>query len=144
MSTMTNDLKESPTTENGSSNMSYQANAFEAMCDMMDNFNTMIAMNTSSIRQVEEDNIKSTATWNRKFDVLLHQVKILDRRLEDIEHRTKANTRGSTALSHAAGTFVDSTDIMESRLSSIESRVSSIERLLIQSRKRKRSRAERN
>ena len=135
---MTNDLKESPTTENGSSNMSYQANVFEAMCDMMDNFNTMIAMNTSSIRQVEEDNIKSTSTRKMKFDALLHQVKALDQRLEDIEDQTKANARDSTALSHAIGTFVDSTDIMESRLSSIESRVYSIERLLIQSRKRKR------
>ena len=56
----------------------------------------------------------------------------------DTEDQIKASNEDSAELNRAVGTFVDNADILESRLCSIEGRVSSVERLIIRSRKRKR------
>ena len=49
------------------------------------------------------------------------------------------NARDSAGLSRTAGAFVDTVDILESRLGSVESRVSGIERHIIRSSKRRRN-----
>ena len=146
-STMANYFKTSTTTTidvASSSNFSDQANKFAVICEMLGNCNTMIATNILTIRKIEEENAKNTAVLNKKFGELLHRVKNLEQRLGDTEDQTKASNEDSAELNQAVGAFVDTTDILESRLGSIEGRVSSIERIIIRSRKRKLKEADGN
>ena len=137
-STVTNDFKTSTTqTIDIASNFSDQANEFTAICEMLGNYSTMIARNLSTIKTIEEENAKNTAMLNRKIGELVHHVKSLEQRLGDTEDQTKASNEDSAELNRAVGTFVDTADILESHLGSIEGRVSSIEHLIIRSRKRK-------
>ena len=41
-------------------------------CEMLGNFNTIIAINTFFVKKMEEDNVKSTAIFKNKFDALFH------------------------------------------------------------------------
>ena len=65
-------------------------------------------------------------------------------RLGDTKDQTKASNEDSIELNRAIGTFVDTADIIESRLGAIEGRVSIIERIIIRSRKRKLKEADGN
>ena len=137
-STAAYDFKTSTTqTIDIASNFSDEANYFTAICEMLVNCNTMIATNIAYIKKIEEENAKNTAMLDKKFDELVHHAKSLEQRLEDTEDRTNTSNEDSAELNRAVGTFVDSGDILESHLGSIEGRVSSIERLIIRSRKRK-------
>ena len=111
---------------------------------MLGNCKTMIAINISTIKTIEEENAKNTAMLNRKIGELVHHIKSLEQRLGDTEDQTKASNEDSAELNQAVGAFVDTTDILESRLGSIEGRVSSIERIIIRSRKRKLKEADGN
>ena len=115
----------------------------DVICDMLGNYNTMIAANTASIKKLEGDTAESSKAMNEKFDKLLNHVKNIDERLKDIEDKTETHTEQVADLGQAVGAFVDTADILESRLGSIERRVSSIERLLIRSSKGKRKQANR-
>lgn len=127
-----NDFKTATTTTAAAaSSLSYQAGEFAVTSKMSGKYNSMIATNASTIKKIEEKHVKSTALLNEKFDVLLHYVKRLDQRLAGIEDQTKANTEDNVELIRAVVTVVDTADILEIRLGSIGSRVSSIERIII-------------
>ena len=98
--------------------------------EMTDNYNIMIATNSSPIRKIEEENVESIAKWKREFDIPFDSIKCIEKRLEDIEDRTKANARDSAGLSRTVGAFVDTVNILESRLRSVYSRVSVLSALL--------------
>ena len=94
-----------------------------AICDILFNVNAAIAQNDSSIKRLEEEHSKNTKVMNEKFGALLQHIKSLEDRLKGIEDQTQANA-------DAIGEF-------ERCQRDLVLRVSSIESLIIRSRKRK-------
>ena len=92
-----------------------------AICDILFSVNATIAQNVSSIKRLEEANIKNTEVMNEKFDTLIQHIRSLEDRLKGIEDKAKANA-------DAIGAF-------ERRQRDLVLRVSSIESLVIRSRK---------
>ena len=101
----------------------------------------MITMQSVSIKSLEEKYAKSIVMPIEKFDALIKHVKTLEDRLEELEGKTKANTNHISELGQTVGGVVDTSDILESRLDSLEGRISSIQRLIIRSCRRKRKRS---
>ena len=100
----------------------------------------MITMQSVSIKSLEEKYAKSIVMPIEKFDALIKHVKTLEDRLEELEGKTKANTNHISELGQTVGGVVDTSDILDSRLDSLEGRISSIQRLIIRSCRRKRKR----
>ena len=124
------------------SSTSSQVDTVSIIFEMMKNYNTMIEMQQTSIKNIEEGYAKSTAMFMNKFDVLLNHVKALEERLEDIEGKATTNTKHISDLGQAVGGSTDTlSDILESRLRSLSKRVSSIEHLIILNGQRKRVRS---
>ena len=92
-----------------------------AICDILFNVNAAIAQNVSSIKRLEEEHSKNTEVMNEKFDALLQHVKSLEDRLKGIEDQTQANA--------------DAIGVFERCQRDLVLRVSSIESLIIRSRK---------
>ena len=113
------------------------ASIFNIMQETMERCNTMIAMNTSSIKAIEEASDKNTATMNRKLGILARHVQTLEERIHDIEDHAKSSDEAHAEVTGAVGAFVDSAGILESRIGSVAYRISKIESLVIRSRKRK-------
>lgn len=112
---------------------------------MIGTCNTMITMQSVSIKSLEEKYAKSIVMPIEKFDALIKHVKTLEDRLEELEGKTKANTNHISELGRTVGRVADTTSdnlgILESRLDSLEGRISSIQRLIIRSCRRKRKRS---
>ena len=113
------------------------ASIFNIMQETMERCNTMIAMNTSSIKAIEEASDKNTATMNRKLGILARHVQTLEERIHDIDDHAKSSDEAHAEVTGAVGAFVDSAGILESRIGSVAYRISKIESLVIRSRKRK-------
>ena len=124
-------------TTSSSAMISLPASALNIMQEMMERYNTMIAMNASSIKAIEEAKAKNTATMNRNFATLLRHVQTLEKRVDEIEDQAKASEEVQAGVSGAVGAFVDSADILERRIGAVACRVSKIESLIVRSRKRK-------
>ena len=120
-----------------SDSSSSQVDTFSIIFEMMKNYNTMIEMQQTSIKNIEEEYAKSTAMLINKFDVLLNHVKALEERLKDIEGKATTNTKHITELSSQLPT----SDVLESRLRLLGKRVSSVEHLIILNGSRKRMRS---
>ena len=132
----TNDIS-TTTTIDIAYNFSDQANEFAVICEMLSNCNIMIATDMSTTKTIEEENAKNTAMLDKTVGELIHHAKSLEQRLGGTKDQTKASNEDSAELNQAVGTFDDTTDILESRLCSTEGLVSSIERLIVLSRKQK-------
>mmetsp|Transcript_10026 Transcript_10026/g.18361 ORF Transcript_10026/g.18361 Transcript_10026/m.18361 type:complete len:163 (+) Transcript_10026:116-604(+) len=130
------------TTTYAASDVSYRGGKFTVICDMLGNYNTMIAKGMSTIKKMEETTAKSNALMNEKFDDILQRIQSLDQRLGDIEFQTKTNAEDSVRSSRAIDDVFDTVRVLESRMGSIERRVSGIERLILRSRKRRRTRVD--
>ena len=107
------------------------------VCNMIINCTAMIATNTSSIKKLEDASAKKAEASDEKIGELLHHIKSLEDRIKCIEGQTQANKVAVGELDREAGALVDTAGILEKRLSSVVLRVSSIESLIIRSRKRK-------
>jgi hypothetical protein len=92
-----------------------------AICDILFNVNAAIVQNVSSIKRLEEASTKNTEVMNEKFDALLQHVKSLEDRLKGIEDQTQTNA--------------DAIGVFERCQRDLVLRVSSIESLIIRSRK---------
>jgi uncharacterized coiled-coil protein SlyX len=114
---------------------------YNGIIQMIGTCNTMITMQSVSIKSLEEKYAKSIVMPIEKFDALIKHVKTLEDRLEELEGKTKANTNHISELGQTVGGVVDTSDILESRLDSLEGRISSIQRLIIRSCRRKRKRS---
>ena len=114
---------------------------YNGIIQMIGTCNTMITMQSVSIKSLEEKYAKSIVMPIEKFDALIKHVKTLEDRLEELEGKTKANTNHILELGQTVGEVVDTSDILESRLDSLEGRISSIQRLIIRSCRRKRKRS---
>ena len=134
-STTTNDTP-TTTTIDIASKFSDQANESAVICEMLGN-----CYNDCYKYVNNQDNWRGKcqehSDLNKTVSELLHHIKSLEQRLEDTKDQIKASNEDSAELNQAVGTFVDTADILESHLGSIEGRVSSIEHLIIRSRKRK-------
>mmetsp|Transcript_22768 Transcript_22768/g.41081 ORF Transcript_22768/g.41081 Transcript_22768/m.41081 type:complete len:170 (-) Transcript_22768:86-595(-) len=130
------------TTDAASDDEPYQENSFTVIYEMFSNYNTMLATNMLAIKKMKEKNAKDTALLNGKLGDILRRVRSLDRRLGDLEVETKANTENNVKSSRAVGALFHNAYILESRVSSVERCVSSINRLILRSKKRKRARAD--
>ena len=119
------------------SSSSSQVDTFSIIFEMMKNYNTMIEMQQTSIKNVEEEYAKSSAMFVNKFDVLHNHVKALEERIKDIEGKATTNTKHITELSSQLPT----SDVLESRLRLLTKRVSSVEHLIILNGSRKRMRS---
>ena len=104
---------------------------------MIINCTAMIAENTSSIKKLEEASAKKAEAMDEKFAEFLQHIKSLEERINAIEGQTQANNEAIGELDREAEALVDTAGILEKRLSSVVLRVSSIESLIIRSRKRK-------
>ena len=113
------------------------ASTFNTIQEIMARYNTMIAMNTSSIKAIEVDSTNNTATMNRKLAVLARHVQTLEEHIDEIEDQAKSSDEAHAEVTGVVGAFVDSADILESRISAVAFRVSKIESLIVRSRKRK-------
>ena len=96
-------------------------------CEILGNFNTMIATNTFSVKKMEEDIAKSTSSLKNKFDAPLHHITHTENIVSEIL-KPKPRQALKTVPNRAVFTFLDTADILESRLGSIRNQVSSIER----------------
>ena len=92
-----------------------------SICEILFNVNAAIAQNVSSIKRLEEEHSKNTEVMNEKFDALLQHTKSLEDRLKGIEDQTQANA--------------DAIGVFERCQRDLVLRVSSIESLIIRSRK---------
>ena len=129
------------TTSPPSSNLSSSSpvDTVSIIFEMMKNYNTMIEMQQTSIKNVEEEYAKSSAMFVNKFDVLHNHVKALEERIKEIEGKATTNVKHISELGQAVGGFEDTSHILSRHIGSVESRISRIERLIIKSsRKRKR------
>jgi len=114
------------------------SSTFVIVHGMLVTCNAMIAMNASSIKDTQENHAKSIGIMNEKFSALLNHVNAIEHRIEDIGYQVETEVEDRKMLGRAVDTLlVDTVDIVESRLASIGSRVSVIERLIVRSRKRK-------
>jgi len=103
--------------------------------ELVGNCNTMIAMNASSLEDIEKRYEDSTATTNRKIDILQTQVKDLEDRVDDIDQQQKKTSTQIIKLDEQVKDVASATkgtsEIIDKRLNSITSRVSSIEHLCV-------------
>ena len=113
---------------------------YNGIIQMIATCNTLINVQSALIKNHEKKYDKSIVMPIEKFDTLIRHVKTLEDRLEELEGKTKANTNHISELGQTVGGVVDASDILESRLESLEGRVSSIQRLIIRSCRRKRKR----
>ena len=137
----------SPSSSSSSSNLSSdydsyssspsQVDSFSIIFEMMKNYNTMIEMQQTSIKNVEEEYAKSSAMFVNKFDVLHNHVKALEERIKEIEGKATTNTKHIAELSSQLPT----SDVLESRLRLLTKRVSSVEHVIILNGSRKRMRS---
>ena len=103
--------------------------------ELVGNCNTMIAMNTASLNEIEKRYEDITNT--RKIDILLSHVKDLEDRLDDIDQQKKASTDliklelEEEQVKDVASTTKDAFDVVNKKLKSITGRVSSIEQLCV-------------
>ena len=117
--------------------LSSEGDSLALVCNMLINCTAMIATNTSSIKKLEEASAKKAEATDEKFAELLQHIKSLEERIKAIEGQTQANKEAVGELDREAGALVDTVGILEKRLCSVVLRVSSIESLIIRSRKRK-------
>ena len=113
------------------------ASTFNTIQEIMARYSTMIAMNTSSIKAIEVASANNTATMNRKLAVLARHVQTLEEHIDEIEDQAKSSDEAHAEVTGVVGVFVDSADILESRIDAVAFRVSKIESLIVRSRKRK-------
>ena len=92
-----------------------------AICDILVHVNAAIAHTVSSIKKLEEASTKNAEMMNERFDTLLQHIKSLEDRLKGIEDQTQANA--------------DAIGVFERCQRDLVLRVSSIESLIIRSRK---------
>ena len=78
----------------------------------------MIATNTFSVKKMEEDNAKSTSILKNKFDALLYHITHIENIVSEIL-KPKPRQALKTVPNRAVFTFLDTADILESRLGSI-------------------------
>ena len=133
------DAKKVKADYNDSSNTlsSHQGDSLALVCNMIINCTAMIATNSSSVKKLEEASAKKAEAMDEKFGELIQHIKSLEERIKCIEGQTKANNEVIGELDREAEALVDTVGILEKRLSSVVLRVSSIESLIIRSRKRK-------
>ena len=113
--------------------------------EMMGTCNTMINTQAASInviKDLEEKYAKSSIVMpNEKFDhAIIKHVKTLEERLERLEGNTRVTTELIAELPKSTG--ITTSDILGSRIDSLTSRLSSIERLIVRFSGRKRKRVE--
>ena len=110
--------------------------------------NTMIntqAASINTIKDLEEKYAKSSIVMpNEKFDhAIIKHVMTLEERLERLEGNTRVTTQLIAELPKlVGGAGITTSDILESRIDSLTSRLSSIERLIVRFSGRKRKRVE--
>ena len=117
--------------------LSSEGDSLALVCNMLINCTAMIATNTSSIKKLEEASAKKAEAMDEKFAEFLQHIKSLEERINAIEGQTQANNEAIGELDREAEALVDTAGILEKRLCSVMLRVSSIESLIIRSRKRK-------
>lgn len=140
----THDTPHSTSTSNDMSSSScssctstfFHGDTLQLVIELLDNCNTMIAMNNNSLKDIEERDVDSTTDINKKIDILLNHIKDLEDRLEDIGVQNKASTKQimtklETQVKDAASTTTKESEIIDKRLRSLSSRVSSIGHVFI-------------
>ena len=138
----TNLLVTSPSLALSEDNSFYK---YKGINEMMGTCNTMINTQAASInviKDLEEKYAKSSIVMpNEKFDhAIIKHVKTLEERLERLEGNTRVTTELVTELPKSTG--ITTSDILGSRIDSLTSRLSSIERLIVRFSGRKRKRVE--
>ena len=108
--------------------MSYQALA--AICDMMENYNVIIANFGSSIKKLEETNARNASKREADFDMLFSRIDEIERHLGSAGVQIKRSPQDSEGLTNDISTV--------SPLGVIEQRVFDIEQLILRSCKRRR------
>ena len=141
----TNLLVTSPSLALAEDNSFYK---YKGINEMMGTCNTMINTQVASInviKDLEEKYDKSSIVMpNEKFDhAIIKHVKTLEERLERLEGNTRVTTELIAELPKSVGgAGITTSDILGSRIDSLTSRLSSIERLIVRFSGRKRNRVE--
>ena len=110
------------------------SDTLKLVIELLGNCYTMIAINAASLNDIEKCYEDSTANI-KKIDILLSHVKDLEDRLDDIDQQQKkASTqiiKLDEQVKNVASATAKETEIINKRLKSITSRISSIEHLCV-------------